>query len=145
MALAGKTISALLLACSAGMILAADANYGDPSFGGYYFYAALEKRCPEPNAARTIALDQFKRHFIANARSLIAAYPPSQTTQAVQLLEDLERNGPRPEDLTPFDSLFAKGSPREIAALCDSAATDMAERMAIEKKMSEAYRRAKAQ
>jgi hypothetical protein len=138
-----RAISSFLLVAGA-VSLSGECYSGDPSIGGYYFFAALDRKCPEPTPARTAALEQLKRHFLANARRLIADYPPSQTAEASRLLEDLERNGPTDEDLAQFDSLLAKGTPKEIAELCRSAPAEIAQRIEIERKMSAAMEQIRA-
>lgn len=136
MTLLPRSTSAALLACVA--LAVPQAAAGDPSVGSYYYFAALDKKCPESNAARTAALEQFKQHFIANVRALLANSPRGEATRAAQKLDGLERNGPAAEDLKEFDDLFRNASARDIADLCRSAATDIAQRIDIEKKVSEA-------
>jgi len=133
-------VLALLAACAA--LFTAQARAADPSIGSYYFFAALDTRCTEPDPARAAALEQFKQHFLTQARRVMSAFQPSQTVQARQKLEDLEKMGPSAEDLKQFDALFAKATPQDLAEACRSAAKDIAERIALEKRMAEMMGRA---
>jgi hypothetical protein len=138
-----KRGSAILLVCAATS--AFPASPPDPSIGSYLYFVALDARCPEPSAARTAALEQFKQHFIAGFVKFLPIIPPPDRAKAARMLEGIKKNGPPAEDLKAFDSLFARWTPQEIAKLCQSAPTDIAERIAIEKLVSESAERMKAQ
>jgi hypothetical protein len=112
---------------------------GDPAIGGYYFYAALDRKCPLPDAERAAALDKYKVHFIAHMRPMAQSYG-AEGAKALQMLDDLERNGPPEDELARYDALFAKISREQLIQLCAEVPKRIEDRIALENRLREAMR-----
>ncbi|MFI4940185.1 MAG: hypothetical protein ACHP7O_07585 [Burkholderiales bacterium] len=115
----------------------------DPSVGSYLWFAALDQKCPGPNATRSTALEAYKRQFITNVRAIASGLPADNANKMLTSIDDLERNGPPKSSLEKFDRYFSTGSADEIKALCESAASDIAQWMQIQSKVVDANERAK--
>lgn len=128
-------IAALLLACTTAARSLEPTTPADPWIGSYFYFVALDKRCPAADEARATALEQFKRHFIANSRMILGALPQEGTRQALRKLEDIERSGPPAEELTRFDDFFARRTNEEIEVLCSTAPQAIEEAILSENKL----------
>jgi len=107
---------------------------GDPAIGGYFFFAALDRKCAAPDAARSAALAKFKAHFISGMRSLAESYG-SAGAKAIEMLNDLERNAPPEDELARYDPLFSKASSEELSKFCGEAPRHIEQRIALENRI----------
>ena len=126
--------------CCCVVSLAQPIAPGDPAIGGYFYFAALDRKCPAPDAERAAALERFKRHFVAGFRPLAQSYGAAGS-KALQMLEDLERNGPSDEELVPFEPFFARASQGELAQICAEMAKQIDQRIALENRIREGLRK----
>jgi hypothetical protein len=124
---------ALLFVWTMSLGASIDIQSQDPAIGGYYFFAALDRRCSEKNPARSLALERYRRYFIASARKVMSAYPASQTAQAMRAIDELEKNGPAQSQIEKFDSTFSGATQSEIDNLCQTTPKDISDRITIEK------------
>lgn len=107
---------------------------GDPAIGGYFFFAALDRKCPAGDPARAAAVERFKQHFIAGMRPLAVSYGAAGA-KALEMLDDLERNGPPDSELAGYDELFSRASADELLRFCRETPKLIEERIALENRM----------
>jgi hypothetical protein len=120
---------------------------GDPATGGYFFYAALDRRCPADDGARKAALDSAKAQFVGNMRDLAAAQFERPNVDAAlkergkqfyAMLESLERNGPPNDELARFDSVLNRASQSELESACALLVRDVSQLIGINQRLKNA-------
>jgi hypothetical protein len=127
-------LSSLVLLLAGAVSSAQPIAPGDPAVGGYFFFAALDRKCPAPDPVRSAALARFKSHFIFGMRSLADSYG-SAGAKAIEMLNDLERNGPAEDELARYDPLFSKAAPEELSKFCAEAPRHIEQRIALENRI----------
>lgn len=117
---------------------------GDPAMGGYYFYAALDRRCPADDGTRKVALDGFKMQFVGNMRALAAGQFDKPDIDAAlkdrgkrfyAMLDSLEKNGPPNEELARFDAVLNRASQPELQSACASFARDVSQLVGVNQRL----------
>jgi hypothetical protein len=107
---------------------------GDPAIGGYFFFAALDRKCPAADPVRAAAVEKFKLHFVSGMRSLALSYGAAGA-KAIRMLDELERDGPPESELSRYDVLFSRASLEELSQFCREAPKFIEERIALENRM----------
>lgn len=110
----------------------------DPSIGSYFYFAALDVKCEKKDLRRDAALEAFRQNFLEFARKMVAAYPESETKVARSMIKDLEATGPSKEMISEFDEFFSRIPDEGIQQLCSSAASDISQRLDMERLLMKA-------
>jgi hypothetical protein len=115
--------------CTQPLQAAPAAAGSDPSIGSYFYYAALSPRCGG-SRTRRIALASYKEQFLTMLRKAGAANP-ADLQKHRQYIDALERREPNAAELAPFNAMFAKSTPGDIAQLCQNFEASVAQRMKL--------------